>query len=37
MLSGNFIKGNLSVVYDVALYYTQYKDTHNLDEGLAEE
>ena len=37
MLSGNFIKGNLSVVNDVALYYTQYKDTHNLDEGLAGE
>ena len=35
MFSGKFIKVNLSVVSDMALYYTQYKDIHNLEEGLA--
>ena len=35
MFSGNFMKENLSVVSDMALYYTQFKQIHNLDEGLA--
>ena len=35
MFLGKFIKGNLSVVSDMALYYTHYKHIHNLDEGLA--
>ena len=35
MFLGKFIKGNLSVVSDMALYYTQYKHIYNLDEGLA--
>ena len=35
MFSGKSAKGNLSVESDMALYYTQFKHTHNLDEGLA--
>ena len=35
MFSGKFTEGNLSVVSDMALYYTQYKHIHNLEEGLA--
>ena len=29
------MKGNLSVVSDMNLYYTQFKHIHNLDKGLA--
>ena len=36
MFSGKFIKRNLSVlVSDMALSYAQYKDIHDVDEGLA--
>ena len=35
MFSGKFVEGNLSVVSNMTLYYTQYKHIHNLDEGLA--
>ena len=33
MFSGKFFKGNLSVLSDMALYYTQYKHIYNLDWG----
>ena len=29
------MKRNLSIVFDMALNYTQFNHTHNLDEGLA--
>ena len=35
MFSGKFMKGNLSVVSDMALYCTQFKRIYNLDEVLA--
>ena len=37
MFSGKFMKGNLSVLSDMALYYTKYIYiyVHNFDKGLA--
>ena len=34
MFRGKFIERNLSVAPDMAVYYTQYKHIHNLDESL---
>ena len=34
MFCGKFIERNLSVASDMAVYYTQYKHIHNLDESL---
>ena len=35
MFCGKSMKGNLSVVSDMDLYYTQFKHIHNSDKGLA--